>query len=262
VSKYLLKNLDYLGGLLKGRAISLFLDYDGTLTPIVGRPEGARLSYQIKELLRALVRLYPTVIISGRALDDLIERVSIKGLVYAGNHGMEIFSEGFTMVFDTGSGAREELKRLNALLRGLPRSFRGVIIEDKGATLSVHYRLLDAREVKPFARKFMEITGPSVEKGLVRVTEGKKVFEVRPPVFWHKGKAVEWMLARRGFSATWPIYAGDDETDMDAFRVVKGAGSSVFVGSGERGADFYLKAQDEVKNFLNWLKDLGRKRAR
>lgn len=258
MTKHLLKNLEYLEGQLKGKRVSLFLDYDGTLAPIVGRPERARLSYEVKELLRAVASLYPTVIISGRGLDDLIERVSLKGVVYAGNHGIEVRSEEFTMLFDTGRVAREELKRLKSLYLELAKKFRGVVVEDKGATLSVHFRLLDAREVKSFSGKFRETTGPSVEKGLVRVTEGKKVFEVRPPVLWHKGKAVEWILKRRGFSATCPIYAGDDETDRDAFGAVKGKGFSVFVGGTDKGADFHLEGQDEMKHFLKWLKEFGK----
>lgn len=258
MSKHLLKNLEYLGGLVKGKRVSLFLDYDGTLTPIVGRPERAWLSYEVKELLRAVARLYPTVIISGRGLDDLIERVSLKGVVYAGNHGIEVRSEEFTMLFDTGRGAKEELKRLKSLYRELPKKFGGVIVEDKGVTLSVHFRLLDARQVKTFSKTFREITAPSVKKGLVRVTEGKLVFEVRPPALWHKGKAVEWILKRKGFDSTCPIYVGDDETDRDAFGAVKGKGFSVFVGSSNKGADFYLKAQDEMKHFLNWLREFGK----
>jgi trehalose-phosphatase len=258
VSKYLLKNLEYLERLVKGKSISLFLDYDGTLTPIVGRPERARLSFQTKELLRALETLYPTVIISGRGLGDIRERVSLKAMVYAGNHGMEVWSDAFTMVFDPGRAAKDELKKLLGLLRGLPRSFRGVIVENKGATISVHYRLLDTREVKPFVKKLRGVTGPSMDRGLVWVTEGKKVFEIRPPVLWHKGRAVEWILKRAGFSLTVPIYVGDDETDKDGFRAVRGRGFSVFVGGAEKEADFYLKAQGEVTPFLEWLKEFGR----
>jgi trehalose-phosphatase len=258
VSKYLLKNIEYLGGLIEGKKLSLFLDYDGTLTPIVGRPEGARLPFQIKELLRVLSSLYPTVIISGRGLGDIRDRVSLKGMVYAGNHGMEVWSEDFTMVFDPGGAAKEELKRLLSLFKALPRSFPGVIVENKGATLSIHYRLLDTREVRPFVKKLREVTGPSLEKGLVRVTEGKKVFEIRPPVSWHKGRVVEWILKRRIFSSSIPIYVGDDETDKDGFRAIRGRGFSVFVGGAEKEADFFLKAQDEVKLFLGWLKEFGR----
>jgi trehalose-phosphatase len=258
VSRYLLKNIEYLEHLVKGKNISLFLDYDGTLTPIVGRPEGARLSFQIKELLRALAPLYPTVIISGRELGDIRERVSLKAMVYAGNHGMEVWSDAFTMVFDPGRAAKDELKKLLGLLRRLPRNFRGVIVENKGATISVHYRLLDTREVRPFVKKLREVTGPSLDKGLIRITEGKKVFEIRPPVLWHKGSAVEWILKRERFSSTVPIYVGDDETDRDGFRAVRGRGFSVFVGGSEKEADFYLKAQGEVKLFLGWLKELAR----
>jgi trehalose-phosphatase len=256
VSRYLLKSFDDLQGLVEGKRISLFLDYDGTLTPIVGRPEGAWLSFQTKELLRALVGLYPTAIISGRGLGDIRERVPLKGAVYAGNHGMEVWSESFTMVFDAGGAVKKEIKKLLSLCEGLTGSFKGVIVENKEVTFSVHYRLLDTREVRPFVDKFREFAGPSLKKGLVSLTEGKKVFEIRPAVSWHKGRAVEWILGRKDFSSTVPIYVGDDETDKDGFRAVRGRGFSVYVGGTERDADFSLKAQDEVNVFLGWLKEL------
>jgi trehalose-phosphatase len=260
MSKYLLKNLDQVARKVRGKGLSLFLDFDGTLTPIMGRPEVARLSFNMRELLRVLVLRYPTVVISGRGLVDIKGRVSLKGVVYAGNHGLEISSEAFTMVFDPGKAVKGEMKKLIPLLRGLPRAYRGVIIENKGVTISVHYRLLDSRDVRPFTRKLKEIAQPSIEKGYVRITEGKKVFEIRPPVEWNKGRAVEWIMQRRNFSSTVPVYMGDDVTDRDGFRAVKGTGLSVSVGGADKEADFFLKAQGEVNVFLGWLKERKWKR--
>jgi trehalose-phosphatase len=260
MSKYLLKNLDQLGSQLKGKSISLFFDFDGTLTPIMGRPEVARLSFNTRELLRVLALRYPTVVISGRSLDDITGRVSLKGVVYAGNHGMEIRSESFTMLFDQGKAVKAEMKKLLSLLKGMPPKFRGVIIENKGVTLSVHYRLLDSRDVRAFTKRLKEIVRQSVESGLISLSEGKKVFEIRPPVDWNKGRAVDWIMQRRVFSSTVPIYLGDDVTDRDAFKAVKGSGVSVYVGGSDKEADFYLKAQGEVGAFLMWLKDLNWRR--
>ncbi len=249
----LIKNIDALERFLRGKRLSLFLDYDGTLTPIVGRPENAYLSFDMKVLLEKIVRLYPTVIISGRSLDDVKALVGIEGPVYAGNHGMEIRDDGFSFIYDTGRGVREEMKRLKARIKAMGKRFPGVIVEDKGLTLSIHYRLLDVRHKNAFARGFMDTVSSALKRGLVRVTEGKKVFEIRPPVEWHKGRAVEWILERRPFKGTFPIYMGDDETDRDGFRAVKDRGLSVFVGGSSTEADCFIRRQRDVKVFLKRL---------
>ncbi len=235
---------------LGGKRLSFFLDYDGTLAPIAGRPEDASLPFNMKVVLERLVRLHPTVVISGRSLEDVKGRVGLDGVVYAGNHGMEIEGPDFSFTYDAGRDVREEIKRLKTRLRSISRKFPGVIVEDKGVTLSIHFRLLDKREQKPFAERFREIVAPSLSRGLVRVTKGKMVFEVRPPVDWHKGRAVEWILERPAFSETLPLYMGDDETDRDGFRALKGRGISVFVGGVSEETDYFIRRQVDVKNFL------------
>ena len=251
-----MKNLGMLEGMLRGRRLSLFLDFDGTLAPIVARPELARLSYEMKELLRGLVSVYPVTVITGRSLPDIKERVAVDGVVYAANHGMEIWAEGFTMVYDLGREVKGELRVLLRSLREITERFGGTLVENKGATISVHYRLLDPGKRDEFLSEVMRVVQPSVEKGLARITRGKKVVEVRPPVEWNKGRAVEWLLQRSPFVSTWPVYVGDDETDRDGFRAVKRRGTSVFVGGSEEEADFHLEDQDEVRVFLGWLKEL------
>ncbi len=250
---YLLGELKRLKGMVSGRRISLFLDYDGTLTPIVARPENAQLSFQMKELLRKLSILYPVAIISGRSLSDIRALVRMDGLVYAGNHGMEVWAEDFTMIFDVGRGVRREIKRIEVIFRRLAERYSGVIVENKKLTLSLHYRLIDLREKDTFFKDANKVVAPSVEKGLVRITEGKRVLEIRPPVSWHKGRVVEWLLQRRRFLDTFPIYMGDDRTDLDGFRAVKKKGLSVYVGGVCREADMYLREQKEVTTFFKWL---------
>ncbi len=253
MKKHLLKNLDRVQKLFNGKTVSLFLDYDGTLTPIVGRPQDARLSFEMKGLLKTLSRRFPSAIVSGRGLEDVRSMVGIKDLVYAGNHGMEIWGPRFTMVFDPGKTISDEMNRARGMFMKLAAEFRGVTVENKGLTLSIHFRLLDNRDHDIFTGRFDELSAELATSGLVRFTKSKKAFEVRPNVLWHKGKGVEWILERRSFSDTLPVYIGDDETDKDGFRAVVGRGISVFVGGDIKEADFYLNAQDEVKVFLKWL---------
>ena len=252
-------------GILSNKKLSLMLDYDGTLTPIVGRPQDAALSFKMKELLRSLAARYPLAVITGRALDDIKSLVGLRSITYAANHGLEVSSSDttpapFTMVFDPGRGTTEELKRLSTELDALGAACRGAVVEDKGATLSVHYRLVDSSGIEGFLGDVKAVLRTSEAGGLVRVTEGKKVIEVRPRVSWDKGSVVKWLMQRHVFASTFPVYLGDDATDSDAFSALKGVGLSVFVGAtpdtaGAKGmgADYMLGTQAEVYGFLKRL---------
>ena len=256
-------------GMLSNKKLSLMLDYDGTLTPIVGRPQDAALSFKMKELLRSLAARYPLAVITGRGLDDIKTLVGLRSITYAANHGLEVSSSNlipapFTMVFDPGRGTTDELKRLSAELEALGAACRGAVVEDKGATLSVHYRLVDSSVLEGFLGDVKAVLRAPQKNGLVRVTEGKKVIEVRPMVSWDKGSVVKWLIDRQGFASTFPVYMGDDATDFDAFSALRGVGLSVFVGALacatedplDRGADCLLGSQNEVYGFLKRLYEL------
>ncbi len=130
------------------------------------------------------------------------------------------------------------------------------MLEDKGATLSLHYRLVDGWQVAGLKKDLSEVVGPFKERGLVKVTTGKKVIELRPQIDWDKGRAVEWILGREPFTSTFPIYIGDDETDRDGFRAVNGIGTSIYVGGEDARASYHMR-QSSVLGFLRWLIELG-----
>jgi trehalose 6-phosphate phosphatase len=244
----------------------LFLsDYDGTLTPIVSRPEEAVLSPEVREKLYALAQK-PTSsvgIISGRSLAELRSMVAIEGIYYAGNHGLEIEGHGLKFVSQPAEIARAMIKDLAQQLSAVLSSVEGVVIEDKGLSLSLHYRLVRKGEENLVAEVFQRVTSPPLSEGKIRVTSGKKVWEVRPPIDWHKGKAVE-VIAReiktlRKLEQLLAIYLGDDTTDEDAFRVVqRPAGWSIFVGeeNPSSSADYFLDSTNEVEKFLSRLLEL------
>lgn len=254
VSRYLLKSLDRIELLLKGKRASIFLDYDGTITAITGRPEDAHLTFPTKDILKLLPDLYPAAVISGRKLSDVRGLVGLNGFTYAGNHGMEVWDEGFTMVFDIGRTAREELKGLEAPFRQLEKRFRGVVYENKRLNLTMHYRLLSSRDFMFFNEQFARVVEAPLKRGAIRLTKSKKAFEIRANVTWDKGRATLWMLERDKFRGTVPIYLGDDETDKDGYRAAGAAGGvSVNVGGAVEEAQYYLLAQEEVRVFLKWL---------
>jgi trehalose-phosphatase len=248
---------------LKARHILFLCDYDGTLTPIVGQPELAVMTEDVRRLLISLAHQprFSVGIISGRALTDLKEKVNIDGLIYAGNHGFEIEGPGLNFINPLADEVKPFFRIIRQVLNMSLSSIKGVLVEDKGITLSVHYRQADeekARDIKTIVEK--TITGP-VGLGMVKLTTGKKVIEVRPSVNWDKGKAIRLLMKRYGKggrnSGLLPVYLGDDRTDEDGFRMIEkyGRGITIHIGEGEAesSARYYLTSPFEVHKFLDKL---------
>jgi len=236
--------------------LALFLDYDGTLTPIVDRPADARLSDGARQVLEQAARnpRLDVTIVSGRALADLTERVGIPGLTYVGNHGHEIEGPGTSFRReDAGAG-----DRLNAAAAGLEAlGVAGAVVESKGFTVSYHLRGVPAAARRDAARR----AGALLRRHHFRVVRGKEVVEGRPSADWHKGRAVLHVLVER-HGVNWParvraVYIGDDVTDEDAFRSLQGIGRSIRVAGAPSPpgvpADFRLPDPDAVVNLLRWL---------
>lgn len=245
--------------------VLLLSDYDGTLTPIVGNPKDAVLSPEVREKLRALAEK-PAVsvgIISGRLLSELKTLVGIDTIYYAGNHGLEIEGPGLSFINEAARQAQAGMKDLAGQFAARLGDIDGVIIENKSLSLSVHYRLVKESRRAEVTQVFDQITSPLLREGRIRVSSGKMVSEVRPPVDWHKGKAVETIKteieAALGGGKSLPIYLGDDTTDEDAFKVVRRLlGWSVFIGpeNPSSNADYYLDSPAEVETFLSRLLEL------
>ena len=241
----------------------LLADYDGTLTPIVSRPELAELTEEMKQLLETIRHQSHLIIgvISGRDLRDVKEKVGIEGIIYAGNHGLEIEGPGIKLVNPVANEMRPVLSIIYRLLSGTLQKVRGVSIENKGLTLSVHYRQVPEEKTKEVKSIFDRIVSGAQALGKIRITTGKKVFEVRPGVDWDKGKALKLLMKKYGKggrnSRLVPIYLGDDRTDEDAFGVVDKyeSGISVFVGepTQETSARYFLRSPAEVADFLKIL---------
>ncbi len=235
--------------LLNEGRVFLFLDYDGTLAPIADSPERAVISDATRELISRLADRIPVAIVSGRNVEDLQQLVAIEGIVYAGNHGSEISAGGKTLLNRQLRRDRRLLKDFLDRLRSAMSSIPGVLVEDKGITGSVHYRLVDLRKLAEFSALFARIA--RIYEKSFRITSGKKVFEIRPLNAWNKGDAVSWILGHRGPGRI-PVYIGDDITDEDAFKAIKGRGVSIAVG-GSAFADYYVNKQDEVTRVLEEL---------
>jgi alpha,alpha-trehalase len=239
---------------IASRRIVLFLDYDGTLTPIVQRPEFAVLSDAMRATLERLARRVPTAIVSGRALDDVRALVGLESLYYAGNHGFEIQLPGRSDRQERGGDHLDAVQEAAGDLAQRLAAIDGAFVENKRYSLSVHYRLTPPDRVPEVERHVDEVVAryPTLRKHL-----GKKVYEVRPAIAWDKGRAVLWLLETLDLDGpdVMPIYLGDDVTDEDAFAVLVPRGIGVLVTAEPRptAATYRLQDTDEVRAFLDRL---------
>jgi trehalose 6-phosphate phosphatase len=238
--------------------VFLFLDFDGTLAPIVEEPGAAAMPRETRELLVKLVerRDFTVAIISGRGLADLQRRVGIDGLIYAGNHGLAICGRGLGFVERGAKSRTAQLQDLSNSLATRLSHISGANVENNGLTASVHFRRSAPSDL-PEIRRVVHDTVTSAGD-LFHVTNGLMVFEIRPKVNWNKGTAARWILTASEKPKALPMYIGDDVTDEDAFSALP-AGITVKVGQAARThAKYYLDHQDEVAEFLCWLGELER----
>ncbi|HXV85194.1 MAG TPA: trehalose-phosphatase, partial [Gemmatimonadales bacterium] len=237
--------------------LALFLDYDGTLTPIVDDPKHAVLAPDTRALLEQVDRAghIQAVVISGRSLTDLRQHVGLPGLTYVGNHGFEIEGPGISFRHEEAARFDRVVARAADALEALP--IRGGWVERKGLTVCWH-----TRDIEPQDRPRSEHAATLLLRRFgLHVTSGILVVEGRPPVAWHKGTAALHVLVHR-HGTDWPsrvraLYVGDDRTDLDAFRSLRGMGRSIWVGvnapPGGHGADYTLPDPPGVVQLIRWL---------
>lgn len=243
---------------------ALLLDYDGTLTPIVDDPAAAHLSLTMRQVVHTLVRhrRYKVALVSGRSLTDLRTRVDDAQLYLAGNHGLEITGPGITYCHPQAMQLRPRLAELAQALRHELKAIPGVWVEDKGLTLTVHVRRVQAASVPTVQQQVLHLVRPALAGRLLTLRTGKAVLEIRPAVTWGKGEAVRWLVERmqrdmpmaRGCT----MYIGDDETDEDAFQALSTAGLGIVVGCERHhsAASYAVVSTEEVEQFLTVLSTL------
>lgn len=254
---YLFNKWDRLKDELRDKYIFLFLDYDGTLTPIAATPDKAIMPVASKTLLARLSKTpgCQIAIISGRSLKDIKKSIGLKNITYVGNHGLEFEGPKIRFTSHASLKYRKIIGKIKDILNRKLCSIKGILLEDKNLSLSLHYRLVKKQDLSVLKAAFYETIAAFRLGEQVRIRTGKKVFEIMPPVNLDKGKIVLWLLARQAFALKneeiLPIYIGDDTTDEDAFKALKNKGIAVFVGRPKRSyADYYLKNSKEVLRFL------------
>ncbi len=253
--KYFLAQQEKVYARIRGRKIYLLLDYDGTIAPIAPKPELAALSPGTRTLLKKLAN-HPQcelAIISGRSLDNIKKMVKIPGIIYAGNHGLEVDYRGRRLEFSQDRAFPELVRQIQAGLTRRLKGIKGVLIENKKVTISLHYRLVAGRQRRNVKTIFKKLIKPYQDRRQVMVTAGKMVLEIRPPVKWGKGDFAKWLLPATAWkeNKTAVFYFGDDRTDEEVFKVLKGQAYAIIVGKGKRSAaEYYLQSPAEVSKVL------------
>jgi trehalose 6-phosphate phosphatase len=225
----------------KPELAAVLLDVDGTLAPIVARPELAAVPEETRAEVQRLARRYALVAaVSGRSGADAERLVGVDGVVYVGVHGLELAPEA---------------ERWRATLRPFAAE-QWPWVEDKGLTVAFHWR--QAPDEDEAVRDLQDVAGRAESVGL-EARWGRKVLELRPPVAADKGTAVRALLSARGLRRA--LYAGDDTTDLDAFRGLDGLelGVRVAVASPEaptglaEAADVVVASPVELLELLRSL---------
>jgi len=240
---------------LKNRRVALFLDYDGTLTPIVLRPELAVLSGEMRETVRRAAEDFFVAVVSGRDLDDVRNLVGIPSLCYAGSHGFDISgSQGKHLEYQKGGNFQPQLKKAEQEIKTRVGTIHGVHLESKKFSFAVHFREVSPEDEPKIERAVDEALAKFPD---LRKSHGKKVFEIQPDLDWNKGKALLWLLEafHLDIPDVLPIYIGDDTTDEDAFHVLEDKGLGIVVGENNRisAARYRLNNPEEVSRFLQEL---------
>ncbi|QHN92753.1 probable trehalose-phosphate phosphatase H isoform X1 [Arachis ipaensis] len=255
----------------KGKQVVVFLDYDGTLSPIVADPEKAFMTKKMRAILKDIARLFPTAIVTGRCIDKVYDFVRLGEVYYAGSHGMDIKGPTKSRNHQKGNNnealvlfqpASQFLPMINEVYKILVEKMKaipGAKVENNKFCLSVHFRCV---EEKCWSALAEQVNSVLKEYPKLKLTHGRKVIEIRPTIKWDKGKAIEFLLESLGYAnstSVFPIYIGDDTTDEDAFKVLrsKGQGIGILVSQiqKETNAIYTLHDPLEVGQFLRRLAD-------
>ncbi|RVW65403.1 putative trehalose-phosphate phosphatase J [Vitis vinifera] len=296
-----LRTFEQITNASEGKQIVMFLDYDGTLSPIVEDPDQAFMSKEMRAAVKDVARYFPTAIVSGRCRDKVYRFVKLSELYYAGSHGMDIkgpakgrkykkvrtISTPYTVIGNFLScsyqylffflilyscpnfwivqgdqsllcqPASEFLPMIDEVYKALlekTKSTPGAKVENNKFCLSVHFRCVDEQRWTALAEQVRLVLNQYPK---LRLTQGRKVLEIRPTIKWDKGNALEFLLESLGYANSndvFPIYIGDDRTDEDAFKVLRnrGQGFGILVSKfpKETSASYSLQEPTEARTLI------------
>jgi trehalose 6-phosphate phosphatase len=230
-------------------------DFDGALAPVFDHPQTAALSNEVRGPLADLATSgrCTVLVVSGRSAADLRSRADVPGLIVAGNHGLELAGPDWDYVDPAVAESAQLITDLAAGLRQPLGEIPGAVVEDKGLSLTVHFRHTPA-ELHESVRAATHGVLSNASHPFV-LTTGRMCFDIRPRVYWNKGEVIKFLLGRLDRPDTLVVFVGGDPTDEDAFAALPD-GITVRVGAGpETAAKYHVDGPDGVRNFLEWLRD-------
>jgi trehalose-phosphatase len=244
------------------RASSLvfYLDFDGTLAPIASEPGLAQIPSTTSLLLEQLVALEGVLVcvMSGRSLTDLRRRVEIPGLVYVGDHGLEIEGASFRFRHPAAPKCRAALDDMNQRLSGLPLLLPGVEVEPKTLTTTIHYRNAEESALEQL-QTIVHSLITSHEADL-EVASGPLNYEIRPRLDWNKASAIRWIHERTKIRDAMALVIGDTRTDEEVCSAIDDA-VTIHVGAKARTpAEYHVPDHASVEKWLGWLTALWKDR--
>ena len=253
------KKKEIIERLQEGRA-AIFLDYDGTLTPVVDDSSTALLPEKTRRLIRKLSEHWTVVIMTGRAVDNARNLVGLENLIYVGSHGFGMVGPEDSFHEEPGEPFRPVLDKAEKELREVISNLDGVRVERNPFSITIQYRQAGEGILPELEPRVDEVAGHYSE---IIKTTGKKIFELRPKADWNKGKALLYLLEKLHLdeSRAVPLYIGDDSTDEEVFEAVADQGIGSLVSDGEQptAASYVVRNPDEVVIFLEELVRLAEK---
>lgn len=256
------EHLDLIEEVLRRSPFGLITDVDGTISPVAPTPQQASVSPLCHHYLSLLCsHLALVAAVSGRPAAEVKDMIRIDGMVYIGNHGLERWTEGHIELFkdtqDYSKVIKDIINDITPLL-----SIKGVIIEDKGITATVHYRLCP--EPQSVEKAILAAIEASPQARGLRIIQERMAIDLIPQVEVNKGTATIDLVQEYNLQGC--IYLGNDTTDIDAFRAIHAAshdldfrGIAIGVISQETpkklmiDADFTLNGVNDVERFLEWM---------
>jgi trehalose-phosphatase len=242
--------------LANGRHLLVLLDFDGTLCEFQAAPGQVQLPESRRALIERL-RQHATVgIVSGRRLADVRSRCGLDGIVFAGQHGLEIDGLGARFAHPDLYAGTVAVKEAASRLGELTAALRGVFVEDKEASVVLHFREADADAQRDAIAAFASVAGPYVDREQLRVMRGSYMLELLPSIEWNKGNAVDWIAdrVREHDGDPFIVYIGDDVTDQDALAAIEDDGLPI-AASDRVSANTRLDGPVAVERFLAALFD-------
>ena len=264
ISKYLFDGLEEFNTFKEDKNSTIFIDIDGTISEITKTPEKAVVTSSMRnELLKLQEKFQMVGVISGRSVKNARTMVGMEGLLYIGNHGMEYLNNGEICIDSQAQKYLEDIKKVSRILKNSELSqIKGLIFEDKGICFSIHYRECESPE--NVHKNILEVISQFMDSSELKVTEGRKIIEIKPPVSQDKGSIIEKIIETYHLNKV--IYLGDDITDLDAFNKLRELrkncnvqSASILVHSSEipdylkNSTLFYVNSVDDVQRFFKWL---------